>query len=165
MLCLNVTNWAREEACKFREARERQLYRRLLRLGAQLPPLHLVEGTISTECQEAVFAELQRRGAFDIVLVQLIRMIRRDSAFGTEEIAVSDSALWQLLRGRGYVWRPKMLKKGVFYPSSWSIDDDSGWKTVDSPGFREELVLAEAGAPSGTVGYVATAGGFERECD
>ena len=152
MFCLNVTSWAHAEACNFRETRERQLYRQLLRLGAQLPPLHLVEGTISTNCQEAVFAELQRRGAFDIILVRGIRVIRQESALGTEETAVSDSALWQLLRDKGYVWRPRTLKKGVLRPSSWSMDDDSGWETVDSPTFSEQLIPAEAGTPSGTVG-------------
>lgn len=94
-----------------------------------------------------MFAELQRRGAFDIIIVQLIRPIRQESALSTEETALSDSSLWQLLRDRGYVWRPRMLKKGVLCPSSWSMDDDSGWKTVDSPAFREQLVPAEAGVP------------------
>lgn len=114
---------------------ERHLYRRLIRSGADLPrisPRHFRWGTwLSDETEEALFEQLQARGAFDIKVLQEVRTIN---------CPVNDKDIWDILRLETFgVWRPRMVIHGAIVPSGWTLHNGRFLESVDTVAYRERL--------------------------
>ena len=125
------------QALMTRAAREHQLYGRLLRGRAQLPPLSVEEGMLSSVCMDAMFRELRQRGAFDIPALHADRA-------GLIEEGHSDMAnehLMTMLRARGFVWRPQMIRDGVVLASGWSTGDGEWVQSADNPHSGGQLII------------------------
>jgi len=127
---------AQEVALETRSNRERQTYTRLIRAGANLPPLEPAQPSdrrpFTDEQLDAFFSELERRGALDIRRLEDVRET------GGE---VSTREIFDVLRSFGYVWRPRMRwARGRITPAGWSTSSEgnrSYWTTINREVFRE----------------------------
>ena len=85
----------------------------------------------SDETEEALLEELQGRGAFDIVALQIIRTIN---------CPVGDKELWDMLRlERDGIWRPRMLVHGAVVASDWTLDNGAFLESVDTEEYRGKI--------------------------
>ena len=108
--------------------RECELYLRLSRARAQLPPLKTElggragGGGLFHACAQALTEEIKRRGgltSFSYANLRCGGLLRTIYA----ENGGSEWPLWETLRENTYVWRPRMFRAGRLVPSGWSIAD------------------------------------------
>ena len=113
MYLLGASWDARTEARRTRRRRERQLYRRLLRAGVNLPPFTPGSRGFTAAQHVALFQELERRGAFDIWYFEF--------AFQNWSATVSRVQLWLALREEGFVYQPKTMGYRGCRSSGWHL--------------------------------------------
>lgn len=120
---LDTSETAQSNGLITRARRERQTYRRILALGATMPPLspgHLNE--VPSAEADALFLEIQRRGAFNVRGLLAIRSSGE----------VSDRELFDIFRSKGYVWRPRLTLNGRHCASGWTLGNSRYLVTVDT---------------------------------
>jgi hypothetical protein len=93
---------------------------------------------LSSVCIDAMFRELRQRGAFDIAALQADRAV----LVGEGHSDMADTHLMVMLRARGFVWRPRMVRDGVVLASGWSTGYGDWVQSADNPHLEGQLIVS-----------------------